>query len=126
MIRRDRIAALAKAKAEGMNRRDRKALDRKLKADNLITRATEVVEAELDYLRKRKNNRWPGGLKFKEDLLRSDDWQAVGQRRQDLIEGLKRFNESETAAQSGRLRDMARRIKTHPYRDRAYSELTRI
>jgi len=111
MNRRDRKAAVAKAKAEGMNRRDRKALGRKLKADNLTTRATE--EAELDYLRKRKNNRWPGVV-VPENLLRSDDWQAVGQRRQDLIEGLRRFNESETAAQ----------LKTRPYRDRAYSELT--
>lgn len=31
-------------------------------------------------------------------LAASDDWQAVGQRRRDLIEGQKRFNESELAA----------------------------
>ena len=100
MNRRDRKAAVAKAKAEGMNRRDRKALGRKLKADNLITRATEEAASRPRIL--------------PQDLFRSDDWQAVGQRRQDLIEGLRRFNESETAAQ----------LKTRPYRDRAYSELT--
>ena len=108
MNRRDRKAAVAKAKAEGMNRRDRKALGRKLRADNLTTRATE--EAELDYLRKRKNNRRP------EDLLRSDDWQAVGQRKRDLIEGQKRFNESEAAAL----------LTTRPYlgRKKWFSEYT--
>ena len=31
-------------------------------------------------------------------LAASDDWQAVGQRRRDLVEGLKKFNESEAAA----------------------------
>lgn len=31
-------------------------------------------------------------------LAASDDWQAVGQRKRDLIEGQKRFNESELAA----------------------------
>lgn len=31
-------------------------------------------------------------------LAASDDWQAVGQRRRDLIEGQKRFDESELAA----------------------------
>jgi hypothetical protein len=84
MNRRDRKAAVAKAKAEGMNRRDRKALGRKLKADNLITWATEEAASRPRIL--------------PQDLFRSDDWQAVGQRRQDLIEGLRRFNESELAA----------------------------
>ena len=106
MNRRDRKAAVAKAKAEGMNRRDRKALGRKLKAESM---------EEFAYPRKRKSNLVAASVaSAREDLLRSDDWQAVGQRKQDLIEGLRRFNESETAAQ----------LKTRPYRDRAYSELT--
>ena len=77
MNRRDRKAAVAKAKAEGMNRRDRKALGRSLKTQSLEEKAKDNA---------------------REALLRSDDWQAVGQRRRDLIEGLKRFNESELAA----------------------------
>ena len=77
MNRRDRKAAVAKAKAEGMNRRDRKALGRSLKTQSMEEKAKDNA---------------------REALLRSDDWQAVGQRRRDLIEGLKRFNESEAAA----------------------------
>ena len=91
MNRRDRKAAVAKAKAEGMNRRDRKALGRSLRTQSLEEKAKDNA---------------------REALLRSDDWQAVGQRKQDLIEGLKRFNESETAAL----------LTTRPYRDRKRDE----
>jgi hypothetical protein len=81
MNRRDRKAAVSKAKANGMNRRDRKALGRSLKAQSMerpaYGRKGEVLNAA---------------------LAASDDWQAVGQRKRDLIEGQKKFRESEVAA----------------------------
>ncbi|GEM_PF-2153295 len=108
MSRKNRLATMAEAMAE-MSRKDRpKASGRSLKT---------LSPEELKELAAKGRGKVKGkGLAnaAREALLRSDDWQAVGQRRQDLIEGLRRFNESETAAQ----------LKTRPYRDRAYSELT--
>ncbi len=50
-------------------------------------------------------------------LVASDDWQAVGQRRRDLIEGQKRFNESELAA-------FIPRPRLRRKRDKLFSEYT--
>ena len=50
-------------------------------------------------------------------LAASDDWQAVGQRRRDLIEGQKRFNESELAA-------FIPRPSLRRKRDKLFSEYT--
>lgn len=111
MSRENRLATMAEAKAEGM-RVGRKASGRSLK-----TLSTEELE-ELAAKGRGKGKGKGKGLAnaAREALLRSDDWQAVGQRRRDLIEGQKRFNESEAAAL----------LTTRPYRksDERFSEYT--
>jgi hypothetical protein len=53
-------------------------------------------------------------------LAASDDWQAVGQRRRDLIEGQKRFNESELAAWQSTF--IPRNPRLRRKRDKLFSE----
>lgn len=93
MSRKNRLATMAEAMAE-MSRKGRpKASGRSLKT---------LSPEELKELAAKGRGKVKGrGLAnaVREALLRSDDWQAVGQRKRDLIEGLRRFNESETAAQ---------------------------
>ena len=111
MCRKNRLAAMAEAKAEGMSRKDRKASGRSLKT---------LSPEELKELAAKGRGKVKGkglanlAVAAREALLRSDDWQAVGQRKRDLIEGQKRFNESEAAAL----------LKTRPYRksDERFSE----
>jgi|BioPla2DNA2_1021312.scaffolds.fasta_scaffold64246_2 hypothetical protein len=108
MSRKNRLATMAEAKAEGMSRKDRKASGRSLKT---------LSPEELKELAAKGRGKVKGkGLAnaAREALLRSDDWQAVGQRKRDLIEGQKRFNESEAAAL----------LTTRPYRksDERFSE----
>ena len=88
MSRKNRLAAMAEAKAEGMSRKDRKASGRSLKT---------LSPEELKELAAKGRNKSLANA-AREALLRSDDWQAVGQRKRDLIEGQKRFNESEAVA----------------------------
>jgi hypothetical protein len=111
MSRKNRLAAMAEAKAEG-RRVGRKASGRSLKT---------LSQEELEELATKGRNKIKGKGKglanaLRAELLRSDDWQAVGQRKRDLIEGHKRFNESEAAAL----------LKTRPYRksDERFSEYT--
>jgi len=98
----NRLAAMAEAKAEASGR-------------SLKTLSPE----ELKELAAKGRGEGKGrGLAnaAREALLRSDDWQAVGQRKRDLIEGQKRFNESEAAAL----------LTTRPYlgRKKWFSEYT--
>lgn len=107
MSLKNRLATMAEAKAKEMG------VGRKASGRSLKTLSPE----ELKELAAKGRGKVKGkGLAnaAREALLRSDDWQAVGQRKRDLIEGLKRFNESETAAL----------LTTRPYRksDERFSE----
>ncbi len=105
MSRKNSLVTMAEAKAKEM-RVGRKASGRSLK----ILSPEELKELAAIGRGKVKGKGLANAAR--EALLRSDDWQAVGQRRRDLIEGLKRFNESETAAL----------LKTRPYRGRMSDE----
>lgn len=109
MSRKNVLAAMAEAKAEGRSV-GRKASGRSLKT---------LSQEELEELATKGRNKIKGkgfANALRAELLRSDDWQAVGQRKRDLIEGHKRFNESEAAAL----------LKPRPYRksDERFSEYT--
>lgn len=107
MSRKNRLATMAEAKAKGMR------VGRKASGRNLKTLSPEELK-ELAAKGRGKVKGKGSANAAREALLRSDDWQAVGQRKRDLIEGQKRFNESEAAAL----------LKTRPYRksDERFSE----
>ena len=110
MSRQNRLATMAEAKAKELG------VGRKASGRSLKTLSPEELKELAAKGRGKVKGKGFKGLAnaAREALLRSDDWQAVGQRKRDLIEGLKRFNESETAAQ----------LKTRPYRksDERFSE----
>lgn len=91
--KKNRLATMAEAKAKEM-RGDHKAPGRR----NLKTLSPEELKELAAKGRGKVKGKGLSANALRAELLRSDDWQAVGQRRRDLIEGQKRFNESEAAA----------------------------